>query len=147
MTWLVEHPVTWVLPSGEQRSGRIAVGVPELVPGGGGDATCAFALDGLETGRGPLRGHGALQALLLALQFIGLMLHDYLARGYRVLDPDQTYDPDLATAGLISVFGPLIRAPGDERGPADPEGKLAALEHKRAELGRLLANELSRLGR
>lgn len=144
MTWIVEHEVVWLLPSGERRAGRIAIGAPELVPDGNGDATCAYSLEGLEEPRGPLRGDGTLSALLLALRLIGFTLHSHLARGMRVLTPDHAYDPDLDTAGLLAMFGPLIRAPGDDRGSADPEGKLADLDRARAELDRLLADALGR---
>lgn len=30
-TWFAEHRLTWVLPSGERKPGRIAIGLPEVV--------------------------------------------------------------------------------------------------------------------
>lgn len=145
VTWLVEERVIWVLPSGEQRPGLIALGMPALVPGGDGEATCAYALDGLERGYGPAHGHGTFQALVLALGMIGFRLHDYLSRGVRVLYPDpkdeEDKNPDLATLRLFSLLGPLIREPGNPRGPADPGGKLAALESKLAEMTHKMAEE------
>jgi hypothetical protein len=100
MTWIAELQVTWVLASGERRNGRIAIGMPVVVADN--EASCAYALDGLEYVAGPMRGAHTMQALCMALRFVGLKLHTFLARGGRVLGDDGD------DAGLEDVFGPLL---------------------------------------
>lgn len=116
------------------------MGVPELVAGEDGEAMCAYALDGLEIVRGPVRGEGTLQALFHAMQMIGVRLHDHFAHGVRVApggdEPEEERDPLASTANLMSMLGPLVRAPGTPRGPADPHGEIADLERKAAEMVR-----------
>jgi hypothetical protein len=99
MIWIAEQRVTWVLASGERREGRIAIGMPVAIADN--EATCAYALDGLEYVAGPMRGADTMQALCIALRFIGWKLHDFLATGGRVLD-------DGEDAGLEAAFGPLL---------------------------------------
>ncbi len=100
MTWIAELQVTWVLASGERRDGRIAIGMPVVVSDV--EASCAYALDGLEYVAGPMRGSHTMQALCMALRFVGWKLHAFIAGGGRVLHND---GDDVA---LEDVFGPLL---------------------------------------
>ena len=138
MTWIAEQQVIWVFPSGERRPGRVAVGVPGFVSGDNGEATCAYALEGLVPTHGPMFGEGTLQALHGALSMIGFWLHEHFARRVRVLIPDEAdegpEDLETSTAGLIGMLGTLVRTPGHDRGVADPEGKIASLEARLAEM-------------
>lgn len=110
MMWIAELPVVWLSADGVRTVGRIALGLPELVPGEhGGLARCTIALDGFEPERS-IGGDGTLQALLYALQLGGMRLHDFIARGGRVLAAD-----GLSDVGIDSIFGPLLteaKAPG-----------------------------------
>lgn len=151
VTWIAEHKVTWILPSGERRPGRIAIGVPEAIAAteeAAEHAWCAYVLDGLPSAMGQARragGADTLQALWHAMQMIGLHLYLSFADGVRVLYPEedeQTEDPLGDTAHLLGLLGPLIRAHGNDRGPADPEGKLAALEAKHAEMQAEMKREI-----
>ncbi len=99
MTWIAEQRVTWEFPSGERREGRIAIGAPVEEYN---EAVCAYALDGLEHVAGPIRGTDTMQALCLALRFVGVKLHAFLTAGGRVLD-DAGED-----AGIEATFGPLL---------------------------------------
>jgi hypothetical protein len=56
-------------------------------------------------------GGGTLSALLSGVRFLGAMLHEFIARGGRVLDPADDSD-----VPLDALFGPLLRAPsaGDD---------------------------------
>ncbi len=90
----------------ESEAGRIAVGVPTQ---GAENAWCPIALDGLERCH-PIAGETPLQALLIAISFFGIRLHDFLSHGGRVLyvdDGDETGDQDVP---LSALFGPLLRA-------------------------------------
>lgn len=49
-----------------------------------------------------MRGADTMQALCIALRFIGWKLHAFLAAGGRVLDDDGE------DAGVEAVFGPLL---------------------------------------
>ncbi|HWO18396.1 MAG TPA: hypothetical protein VNO30_06455 [Kofleriaceae bacterium] len=109
MTWIAEQPVTWVLASGARREGRIAIGMPVAIADN--EATCEYALDGLEYVAGPMRGAHKMQALCIALRFIGWKLHDFLAAGGRVLNEDGE------DVSLKDVYGPLL-AP---LAPLDPD--------------------------
>lgn len=100
MTWIAEMQVTWIPASGERRPGRIAIGMPVAVSDD--EASCLYALDGLEYVAGPMRGAHRMQALCQALCFIGWKLHDFVSRGGRVLNDD---GEDVA---LDAVFGPLL---------------------------------------
>ena len=109
MKWIAEEHVIWAFPDGQRRKGRIAVGEPQPAPGG--ETDCHYALDGLEYVVGPLKGGGPMQALCIALRFIGWKLHDFLARGGRVLNDDGE------DVGMEAIFGPLLAAqPTRERG-------------------------------
>lgn len=132
-TWIAEQAVTWVLPSGERRAGRIAIGHPEYVEDADGSHTqCAYVLDGLGDIRSRERracGEGSLQALWHAMQDVGHELYWLFCDGVRVVLPqDEGADPQAGAASLLGLLGPLVRAHGNPRGPADPDGKLAELE-------------------
>lgn len=104
-TWIAEEKVVFVHPDGRRTVGRIAVGVPEQV--GPDEASCPIALDGLERTR-PIHGGSKLQALLLAIRFLGMRLHDFLSKGGRVFYPVEDVDVPLEAA----FFGPMLRAAG-----------------------------------
>ena len=106
VVWIAEKAVIWAFPDGEQRPGRIAVGMPTMI--GEHTGRCTIALDGFEPER-PIVGEGTLQALLLALRLGGYRLHDFTSRGGRVLTPAGD------EVGLDAIFGPLLmeaKAPG-----------------------------------
>lgn len=105
-TWIAEQQVVWVFPDGERRPGRIAFGQPLVVPGGDGEARCAYALDGLEEIGDPLSGDGTLEALILAVRFVGWRLHVFSARGGHV-----TREGDFYPARFKDLFGPLLADP------------------------------------
>lgn len=108
-TWIAEERVVFVLPSGERREGRIAIGMPELRET---DAQCHIALDGLEkTYR--IYGVTPLHALMLAIQFAGYRLHDFVDRGGKVLfdDDGEPITHEAALARLQGYFGPLLCHP------------------------------------
>lgn len=113
-TWIAEASVVFVLPSGERRPGRIAIGMPEA---DGKAFRCAFALDGVHEPRDPPRaifGDNALQALLLTVRFLGYRLHDVRTRGWRVFDAGDDDAPetdDTSEAWLQAHFGPLLCHP------------------------------------
>ena len=70
-------------------------------------AGCEISLLGYETGpRMRIYGENELQALLLALRFIGYRLHAFREAGGRVLFPDTEDD-----VPIDSLFGPLLRDP------------------------------------
>jgi hypothetical protein len=100
-TWIAEEHVVLVAPDGRRTSGRIAVGLPVQLDAT--EATCDIVLDGWTR---PLAVHGAspLQALLLAVQMLGMTLHDFVAKGGRVLSAD-----DQSQVPLEAFFGPLLR--------------------------------------
>jgi uncharacterized protein YndB with AHSA1/START domain len=101
--WIAERDVVFVAPDGTRTRGRIAVGRPRQISEG--EARCPIALDGLERLR-PISGNDSLQALLLAIRFLGMRLHDHLARGHRVVEPDDDED-----VGLDNYFGALLGEP------------------------------------
>ena len=114
---IADEPVTWQMPSGEQRPGRISVGAPTLTAEG--SWCCELVLEGLGK---PLRAYGAssLQSLVHALGLIGFELHALLSHGGQVLVPEEgTWHPVLAS------LRELLRAPGTVP-RADPA--LAALD-------------------
>lgn len=100
MTWIAEMPVVFVTASGQRVSGRIAIGLPER---GDDDVRCPVALDGMLPRVGPIIGGSAMQALALAMSFLGAMLNDWLASGGRVLNEDGT------DARVDVIFGSLLR--------------------------------------
>jgi hypothetical protein len=101
-TWIAEEQVIFVHPDGQRNVGRIALGLPVEVDAT--EATCPVALDGFHRIHGPIHGGSTLQALLLAMQFLGMRLHDFVSKGGRVLYPD-----DDADVPLHALFGALLR--------------------------------------
>ena len=125
MTPIAEQPVIWVMPSGERKSGRIALCAPEPdPPRDPEDSTttwgCLLYMDGLL--HRPLRlfGEGSMQPLLLALRIIGYELHAFISRGGKVLGQEEP-----GSSGVLSMFRVLIRKPGD---PMPPDPVLAELD-------------------
>jgi hypothetical protein len=106
--WIADEAVIFAHADGRRVAGRIAVGVPVRVSAS--EARCAIALDGLDKIGVPICGSSPLQALLLALRFIGFRLHGFVSNGGRVLEPDETL------LNLESVFGPLLVDPPDVAG-------------------------------
>lgn len=98
--WIAEERVVFVHADGRRTAGRIAIGEPEPR---GRDACCEVALEGMERSY-TLVGASTLQALMLAIQLGGYRLHDFIAKGGRVLGPA---GGDVA---LEALFGPLLRA-------------------------------------
>jgi hypothetical protein len=123
VTWVLEYPLTWLL-HGKRVPGRIAIGTPGLTPDrDDGEAICPVALDGLQPGVTQVHGVDTLQAMLLALCYIGRRLRDSAADGVRVVLPDDD-DPESATRHLLWLFE-MVKAP--DRGPlpdSEPEPDL-----------------------
>jgi len=106
VTWIAEIPIVWIFPGGERVSGQIAIGVPELVPDGDGEAICPITMGGLD-GLGrvtTIHGEGTFHALLLAIGFIERRARDSIAQGVRVELPHEEEDPERATESLIGMF-------------------------------------------
>lgn len=89
---IAEDHVVFVFPDGRRQPGRIAIGVPESV--GPDEARCTVVLEGMQPST---RVHGAttLQALVLALRLARQRLHDFVADGGRVLDPEDDSDIEI----------------------------------------------------
>jgi len=107
MTWTAELPIVWIV-DGRRVPGRIAVGVPELVPDGDGEAICQVAIDGLQPVT-RVRGDGAFHALMQGVRFLDIRLRDHVADGVRAVFPgdDDDHDPERATESLLAMFRPL----------------------------------------
>jgi hypothetical protein len=73
------------------------------VPGGNGEARCAYLLEGLEDSGDPLSGDGTLEALILAVRFVGWRLHVFVSQGGYVTRQDDFYP-----ARFKDLFGPLL---------------------------------------
>ena len=101
--WIAELPVVFLHPNGRRADGRIAVGLPFVVDER--QASCPVALDGMDTLRMPISGGEPLQALLLAVRFLGARLHDFKTKGGRVLHRGD----DECEVELDAFFGPLLR--------------------------------------
>ena len=108
-TWIAELRVILVHPDGRREPGHIAVGKPYVL---GDDADvaapfeshCPIEITGFHSREQPIIGGGTLQALVLGVQFLGMMMHEFLTRGGRVLDPD-----DDSEVPLESIFGGLLK--------------------------------------
>lgn len=105
MTWLAEHHLTWLV-DGKRVPGRIAIGVPEPVPGGDGETICPVAIDGLQVVT-RVRGEGEFHALLQGVHFLDRRIRDFVADGVRVVYPGDVEDPECATEGLLAMFRPF----------------------------------------
>lgn len=101
-TWIAEEKVVFLHSDGRRNAGRIAVASPVQIDAG--EAHCGVALDGFHAVPGPIIGASTLQALLLAVRFLGMRLHDFVATGGRVLHPDDDSD-----VPLDALFGALLR--------------------------------------
>lgn len=104
MTWTAELPVVWIV-DGRRVPGRVAIGVPDLVPDGDGEAICPVALDGLQPVT-PVHGDGEFHALMQGVRFLERRIRDYVADGVRVVFPDDD-DPESATDSLLAMFKPF----------------------------------------
>lgn len=111
MTWIAEQQVTWVLPDGERRPGRIAIGLPWLVPDGDGEVKCAVSLDGLEDAIDPLSGDGTLEALIIAVRFVGWRLHVFMSQGGHVTRPIRGGVTESYPERFQDLFGSLLADP------------------------------------
>ncbi|HWU88851.1 MAG TPA: hypothetical protein VN253_16410 [Kofleriaceae bacterium] len=130
------HEVTWILPSGERKPGRLGISEPE--PGPFDPPLQITDADKLwrswyvlEPLQKPAPGpvwHDELSAMYYAFMMLGHYVYWELCRGTRIVYPDESNSPLEDTARLLWSFGPLIRAHGDPRGVADPEGNLSELE-------------------
>jgi hypothetical protein len=110
MRWTAELPIVWII-NDRRVPGRVAIGVPELVPDGDGEAICGVALDGLQPVT-PVHGEGEFHALMVAVRFLDVRLRDYVAQGVRVVFPGEVEGPDVEeperdTASLLAMFRPL----------------------------------------
>jgi hypothetical protein len=110
MSWTAELPIVWII-DGRRVPGRVAIGVPVLVPDGDGEAICPVALDGLQSVT-PVRGEGEFHALLQGVHFLDLRLRHYVADGVRAVFPGEVEEPDVEeperdTASLLAMFKPL----------------------------------------
>jgi hypothetical protein len=105
MTWVAELQVAWSF-DGKHVPGRVAIGVPALVAGGDGEATCAVAIDGLQPVT-QVRGEGPFHALMQGVRFLHLRLRHYAADGVRLTFPDSDDDAESATECLLAMFRPF----------------------------------------
>ena len=106
--WIAERRVVIVHPDGRRVPGHIAVGQPYTLggadPAASFESHCPVEIDGIHSRVHPIIGGGTLHALLVAVQFLGAMLHDFISRGGRILDPEDDSDVPLA-----ELFGPMLR--------------------------------------
>jgi len=105
-----------VHPSGERIDGVIGIGMPFPGPP---NATCTYSLDGMYLHNEPSRnihGEDTLQALLLAVRFVGYQLQNFRSKGGRIVfraaelvdpaaSPEDGGDIDVP---LEATFGPLL---------------------------------------
>jgi hypothetical protein len=116
--WIAELRVVFVHPDGRRVPGRIAVGQPYTLAGADPAASyeshCPVEIDGVHSRLFPIVGEGTLGALLLGVQFLGSMLHDFVSRGGRVLYPNSDVplaeDDSGVDVPLSALFGPMLRA-------------------------------------
>ena len=105
MTWTAELPIIWIV-NGRRVPGRVAIGVPELVPDGDGEAICPVALDGLQSVT-RVHGDGEFHTLMQGVRFLDLRIRHYVADGVRAVFPGDDEDPESATASLLAMFKPF----------------------------------------
>jgi hypothetical protein len=115
--WIAERRVVIVHPDGRRVPGHIAIGQPYTLAGGdpaaGYESHCPIEIDSLHSRAHPVIAGGTLGALLSGVEFLGVILHGFIAHGGRVLDPD-----DDSEVPLEVLFGPLWRA---SNAPASPD--------------------------
>jgi hypothetical protein len=97
---IAEEPVIWVMPDGERRPGRIAIGAPSKM--GDGEVRCEFLLDGLEP-TDSVSGGSTFEALILAVRLLGNRLHVFASRGGSVEHAGFHYD-----SWFRDLFGSLV---------------------------------------
>lgn len=95
--WIAELAIVFVDPRGTRSPGRIAIARPRRVSEV--EARCYVWFERRHT----IPGSDPLQALMLAVRFLGRRLRDLLAQGYRVVDPEDGDDVD-----LDAYFGALL---------------------------------------
>jgi hypothetical protein len=106
VTWTAELDLVWIV-DGRRVPGRVAIGVPEFVPDGDGEAICQVALDGLQPVT-RVHGDGAFHTLMQAVRFLHQRLRHYVTDGVRVVFPaDDIEDPERGTASLLEMFKPF----------------------------------------
>jgi hypothetical protein len=117
------------MPSGERLPGRIAISAhqPDPDPDLPNDPTWACWLLAEPIRGGPIKicGAGSMQPLVLALQFLGYVLHDFVERGGHVTSPDEP-----GSFRVLSMFRVLMWRPFD---PTPPDPVLAELDDEIAE--------------
>ena len=112
--WIADETFVFLHPGGHRTAGRVAIGMPRVMPEG--EARCAVHIDGIDYGGGDgIAGETTLQALCLAMRFAGYQLHDFVQRGGVVRDESDEYE-----VNLDHWFGPLLCAPPPRRDEADP---------------------------
>jgi hypothetical protein len=105
-TWIAEEHVVFIHPDGTRRPGRIALAAPVQRAG---RYTCEVALDGMQPNMA-IHGGSTLQALLLAAGVLGMRLHDFVARGGRVLYAPGEESDGSEDVALEALFGCYFRA-------------------------------------
>ncbi len=103
-SWIAEQPVIFVYPNGGRVAGRIAVGLPLRIDAV--EARCSIWMEGVDRSPMAIVASDTLQALMLAVRFAGMRLHDFLSKGGRIVDPDEGLDVPLET-----IFGVMLRQP------------------------------------
>ena len=68
---------------------------------------CPVETDGLHGRHPDIHGTDSLQSLCLASSLVGRLLQDFVAKGGKILDPE-----DRAEVRLATVFGPTNEADG-----------------------------------
>lgn len=99
MDWVAEQFVVFVAPGGRRWRGRIAIGMPGQDDMAWG---CRVVAEGVVVIPGPIFGESALQAMVLALRFLGGQLHHFIENGGRALEPHGESD-----ARLDLTFGAM----------------------------------------
>jgi hypothetical protein len=105
VTMIAELPLAWVI-GGKRVQGLIAIGMPELVDSGEGEATCTIALDGLQR-RTTVPAEGRFHALMLGGRFIDDQIRDHVSKGVRAVFPREDEDPESTTESLLAMFRPF----------------------------------------
>jgi hypothetical protein len=108
--WIAETNVIWVSSDGARQAGRIGVGLPAQRPTG--EWACRVIGDAPTSRAGGLTifGVDSMQALMLALQFLGYELEWSASKGGRALYPPNGDGSDIEF-DLALLMGPLLRPP------------------------------------